>query len=153
MRILSDMSNFIIWSGKRKGTCLDFTKRAQKRIRPNSAAPSKYSTVPHPLMRLSRMALPPEANSQDNELAVGNFSKSVTRDTQSGYATAARHYLAAERALGRSFSLPPTEKEMVYLVNFLTKKELDPKTIRSYLSGIRFYLLSMGIATPPNLPP
>ena len=81
------------------------------------------------------------------------FSASVTSDTQAGYATAARHFLSAEKALGKSFSLPPTDKEMVFLVTHLINKKLSVATIRSYLAGIRFYLLSLGVAAPPALPP
>ena len=103
-------------------------------------------------MRLSRSALPPGSSSKMIESAVEAFSCSVAKETQSGYATAARHYLAAEKALGRPFAMPPKDEEMVFLVTFLLNKNLACTTIRSYLAGIRFYLLSHGIATPPPLP-
>ena len=85
--------------------------------------------------------------------AVGNFSKSVTVQTQAGYATAARTYIEAEKALGRPFSSPPTDSELAFLVTFLIRRKLEPATIKNYLSGIRFYLLSMGLPSPPSLPP
>ena len=104
-------------------------------------------------MRLSRLALPTEAPKELVENAVRNFSCSITVNTQAGYATGARAYIDAEKALGRPFSFPPTEQEMVFLVSFLINKGLEPATIKSYLSGIRFYLLSMGATNPPVLPP
>merc|ERR1711955_24986 len=103
-------------------------------------------------MRLSRNALPTGSNSDMLERAVEAFSCSVTKDTQSGYATAARHFISAENALGKPFSHPPTDQEMVFLVTHLIQKGLGVSTVRSYLGGIRFYLLSMGVPTPPKLP-
>ena len=127
--------------------------KRRKAALPRSNGVGKYSPQPHPLMRLSRLALPPEANKKMVEEAVGSFSKSVTTQTQAGYATAARTYIEAENALGRPFSSPPTESELVFLVTFLIRRKLEPSTIKNYLSGIRFYLLSMGLPSPPNLPP
>ena len=42
---------------------------------------------------------------------------------------------------------------MVFLVTFLVDKGLEVSTIKNYLSGIRFYLFTLGIASPPKLPP
>ena len=103
-------------------------------------------------MRLSRLALPPEADNTFVKKAINSFSTSVTVQTQTGYASAARAYIQAENALGRPFSLPPTDQEMIFLMSFLINKNLEPSTIRNYLSGIRFYLFSMGLANPPALP-
>ena len=104
-------------------------------------------------MRLTRLALPDGSSPNLFEKAVENLSCSVTRDTQSGYATGARNFMLAEEALGRKFSLPPTDSEMVFLVTFLIDKGLEVSTIKNYLSGIRFYLFTLGIASPPKLPP
>ena len=48
--------------------------------------------------------------------------------------------------------MPPSEQEMIFLVSFLINKNLEPNTIKNYLSGIRYYLLSMGLANPPPWP-
>ena len=80
------------------------------------------------------------------------FSGSITRKTQGSYATAVTHYLSAEKSLGRPFSVPPSPEEVVFLVAHLLGKELKPVTVRSYLAGIRFYLLSKGVFTPARLP-
>ena len=103
-------------------------------------------------MRLSRLALPPEANNTFVRKAITNFSTSVTANTQTSYASAARAYIQAENSLGRPFSLPPTDQELIFLVSFLINKDLEPNTIKNYLSGIRFYLFSMGLPNPPPLP-
>ena len=42
---------------------------------------------------------------------------------------------------------------MVYVVAYLIGQKLSVSTIRNYMSGIRFYLFSLGIATPLRLPP
>ena len=142
-----------IRSGKRKGLLLDLKKRKMKGGLPQNNAKPKYSSVPHPLMRLSRSALPSNASYEMTERAVGVFSTSVTLNTQCGYATAARHYFAAEEELGQKFGSPPSESEMVFLTTFLINKGLSVPTIRGYLAGIRYYLLSVGVSTPPKLPP
>ena len=90
------------------------------------------------MFKLSRAALPKEATPQDLARAERMLSCSVTRKGQSGYATAAKHYQEAQKALGRVFSLPPTPDEMVFLVNYFLGKEMKVETVRSYLSGIRF---------------
>ena len=61
--------------------------------------------------------------------------------------------MAAQNKLGRPFSLPPSPADMVYLVTFMLGKNLEPSTIRSYLSAVRFFLLSKGVHAPPKLPP
>ena len=104
-------------------------------------------------MRLTREALPRGTSADLIEKAVQTFSSSVTSETQSCYATAARNYIEAEKALGQKFSIPPSESDMVFLATYLINKKLSVTTIRTYLAGIRFYLLSMGVATPPKLPP
>ena len=133
---------------------LDLNRR-KKRIKnlPVGDGKKKYSETPHPLLKLSRLALPDGTNPQIIENAAHYFSTSVTIDTQSGYATATRHYLAAEEALGKKFSLPPSEAEMIFLTTYLLNQNLTVPTVRSYLAGIKFYLLSLGIANPPKLPP
>ena len=64
-----------------------------------------------------------------------------------------RHYEEAQQALGSAFSLPPTPTDLVYFTNFLLGKKLAPGTFRLYLSSIRFYLMSRGIALTFKLPP
>ena len=120
---------------------------------PQNDARPKYSNYPHPLMRLSRLALPDGSSEGMTEKAVEAFSTSITYNTQSSYATATRHYFAAENVLGRKFSLPPSESEMVFLVTYLIQQDLTVPTVRGYIAGIRYYLLSLGVATPPKLPP
>ena len=147
-----------ISQGKRKGFQLDLGLRRAKaaksdRIFPKDSAPPKYSDVPHPLLKLTRTALPAEVSDDYYERAVANFSCLVTKKVQTNYATSVRHYLAAEVELGRKFSSPPTPTEMVFLTTFLLGRGLKMDTVRSYLSAIRFYLLSQGIASPPRLPP
>ena len=132
---------------------IDLTLRKKRKVLPLMTSKGKYSSDPHPLMRLSRLALPQEANENSVEVAVKNFSTSVTVKTQSGYATAARAYMDAENSLGRPFSAPPSDKDLVYLIGFLIQKGLEPTTIRNYLSGIRFYLFSLGVISPPSIPP
>ena len=140
-----------IQKGKRKGITIDLDKRMKSL--PKNTGVAKYSGTPHPLMRLSRIALPPEASSAFVKNAVDSFSKSVTVQKQTSYATAARTYIEAENELGKPFSFPPTESELVFFVSSLINRNLEPSTIRNYLSGIRFYLLSMGLANPPAIPP
>ena len=86
-------------------------------------------------------------------MAVKSFSSSVTKDTQSCYATAARHYMEAEKELGRKFSIPPNDSDLVYLTSYFIGQNLAVPTIRNYLAGIRYYLLSLGINAPPKFPP
>ena len=154
----SNTEYVVINKGKRKGLVINLARRKAKPSKspvnlPINSAPSKYCSVPHPLMRLDKNALPNEASEQEISTAVATFSCSVTRDTQAGYATGARCYLAAQKALGRNFASPPSSSEMVYLVTFMLGKKLQPATIRGYLSATRFYLMSQGIFTPPKLPP
>ena len=149
---LGTMRKVTILHGKRKGFSIDLDRRKRKSL-PTNTAVGKYSAEPHPLMRLSRLALPPGAGSSLMKKAVSSFSSSVTVRTQAGYASAARAYIEAENSLGRPFSSPPTESELVFLVSYLINKKLEPATIKNYLSGIRFYLFSMGLASPPSLPP
>ena len=87
------------------------------------------------------------------EKAVETFSASVTANTQSGYATATRHLFEAEKSLGRKFDVPPSEADLTFLTTHLISQNLSVATIKSYLAGIRFYYLSLGIANPPRLPP
>ena len=115
--------------GKRKGLTIDLDKRRRVAL-PKGNGVGKYSAQPHPLMRLSRLALPPEAGSKFVKEAVSNFSTSVTVHTQTSYASAARAYIEAEGSLGRPFSSPPTEAELAFLITFLIKKKLEPATIR-----------------------
>ena len=147
----------LITSGKRKGLLIDLRRRKANRAPklntpPKDNAPPKYSKKPHPMFKLSRSALPREASLQDLARAESMLSCSVTRKGQTGYATAAKHYQEAEKALGRAFGLPPSPEEVVFLVNFLLGKEIKVETVRSYLSGIRFYLLSRGVSSPAKLP-
>ena len=121
--------------------------------KPSDDGTPKYSVLPHPLLRLSRLALPEGTNQNITEKAVETFSASVTQDTQSVYATAARHLFSAEAALGRKFSTPPSELDLIYLVTHLIDQNLAVPTIRSYLAGIRYYYLSMGIPNPLRIPP
>ena len=104
-------------------------------------------------MRLTRSAFPYGTSSALIEKAVESFSASVTFDTQSSYATAARHYIEAENSLGKKFSIPPSESDLLFLTTYLLSKKLTVPTIRSYWAGIRFYLFSLGISTPPKIPP
>ena len=91
--------------GKRKGIVLDLERRKKSKLNlPVATGKPKYSTIPHPLMRLSRLALPEDSSPDLVEKAVEKFSASVTQNTQAGYATGVRHYLAAEKSLGRGFS-------------------------------------------------
>ena len=139
--------------GRRKGFVLDLDRRSSQIKLPSNTAKPKYSNIPHPLMRLTRLALPSGSQPGIVENAVEKFSASVTLDTQAGYATAARHYIAAEAQFGRKFALPPTDSEMVYLVSYMISRNLSVSTIRSYLAGIRYYLLSLGVARPLGIPP
>ena len=103
---------------------------------PTNSAPPKYSPVPHPLLKLSRTALPPEASSEDFDRAVANFSCSVTRTVQSNYATAVRHFREAEASLGREFHKPPTDEEMTFFTNFLLGKSIKVDTVKTYLTAL-----------------
>ena len=141
-----------ITKGKRKGLHLDWNRRKKKCL-PTNDAKSKYSPIPHPLLRLSRLALPPGSSPEIIEAAVESFSSSIALNTQSGYATATRQYFAAKKALGRAFSIPPSESDLMFLTTYLIKQNLSVPTVRSYLAGIRYCLLCLGVAIPPRLPP
>ena len=93
-----------------------------------------------------------DQNSLPIEKAVESFSTSITYNTQTGYATATRHYFEAEKALGRKFGHPPSESDLIFLITYLINLNLTVPTIRNYWSGIRYYLLSLGISTPPQAP-
>ena len=96
--------------------------------------------------------LPEDAPNSFHLKAAAHFSSSVSKDTQNSYATGARVFLAAQETLGRPFSLPPSPSERVFLVTFMLTKNLSAPTIRSYLSAIRFYLLSKGVLSTDKLP-
>ena len=153
LEVTASFAQELEWEGKRRGFILDLDRRYKAKSLPENKGRPKYSITPHPLLRLSRLALPEGANQSTLEKAVKVFSSSVTIDTQSGYATAARHLFEAEKALGRKFGVPPSEPEMIFLTTHLINQNLSVASIRHYLAGIRFYYLSMGIPNPPRLPP
>ena len=72
---------------------------------------------------------------------------------QSSYATAPKQYFEAEKLLGRSFSMHPSSEEIIFLVTHLLSQNLKVETVRSYLLGIKFYLMSKGVISPAKLPP
>ena len=144
----------IINSGKRKGFELDLDRRrnaARINSLPKSTAPPKYCAVPHPLMKLSRSALPAEATDLEWENAVSKFSCSVSKETQNKYATVARHLHASENKLGRKFSIPPTNSEQIYLIGYLQSRGIKANSISSYMSGLGYYNMAQGVAEPPKL--
>ena len=72
------------------------------RGKPNvSNAPGKYCVNPHPYFELSEEALPEGTPANLVVKAKETFSCSLTRGTQSNYATAVNHLRKAEVALGR----------------------------------------------------
>ena len=150
-----------IRSVKRAGLVIDLKRRQassgrgmSKRQRvslPTESAVTKYNPIPHPLLRLHRQALPPQASEEDYERAAANFSCSITHRTQSGYATTARHLAAAELSLGHSFSNPPTPEEQLFFLNYLQGKGLKPDTVRNYMSAFKFVVMSRGATEPGKL--
>ena len=82
---------------ERKGISNDNFK--SKPNRPD--APGKYSVNPHPYFELSAEAFP--EGTPDSIIAEGkqSFSSSITRKSQSNYATAINHLRRAEDVLGR----------------------------------------------------
>ena len=141
----SNSANSItIWGGKRKGLVIDIErrKRARKCVSiPQPTAPPKFSTLPHPLLRLSRAALPAETPEEIYDKAVGHFSASVSHNTQTVYCTTAKHMAEAEKLLGMSFSCPPTGQEQLYFLTFLQGKPLKSETVSNYMSAFRQELL------------
>ena len=112
----------------------------------------KYSTSPDPRFCLDASAFPPGTPDYVITKAVGAFAASVAQSTQKTYATAFTHLKEAEKMLGRSFSSPPTEKEMLLFTSLLASKGLKRTTITSYLSGLRFISFSRGATNPTKLP-
>ena len=129
-----------IWGGKRKGLVIDLErrKRARKSLKlPEPTAPPKFSTTPYPSLKLSRLALPPETPREDYERAVGNFSASISQNTQAVYCTTAKHVESAEEKLGRKFSCPPTDQERLFFLTYLQGKSLKSDTVAQYMSAFR----------------
>ena len=114
-------------------------------------APPKFSSTAHPYFELNKQALPPGTSTEIFNQARSAFSCSVSRNTQSNYATALRHLQKVESTLGRKFSLPMTDSEKAYFTVYMMGKGVKKATISGYLSALRFYEMSQGVQKPnPN---
>ena len=112
--------------------------KGQKDLATNSnSAPGKYVKEPHPYFFLSPSALPIGTPPGILNKAQESFSCSVSRNTQSNYATAVRHMKMAEAALGRQFNLPMTEFERAYFTTFIINKGVKKCTAAGYWTALR----------------
>ena len=146
-----------IESGKRKGFVLNLKQRKNRKRNiseisfPEPTAPPKFNPRPHPMLKLDRQALLPETSEEDYQRAVTNFSCSISHKTQSVYATTARHLLAAEQVLGRHFSIPPSDQDQLFFLNYLQGRDIKADTVSNYMSAFKFVSMSRGASNPPKL--
>ena len=68
----------------------------------------------------------------------------MARDTKSSYATAINMLAKCQETLGRDMSLPLSDQDVLCFVAFMAEREVLDSTISSYLSAIRFAMLSVG---------
>ena len=108
----------------------------------------KYSRTPHPLLRLSKSALPAGCSKAEVEKAIALFSGAVTQGTQSNYATAVRHLGKAEKKYGRKFVLPMSEKDKTLFTVYLCGLGIRKVSVENYLSALQYYQMSQGVANP-----
>ena len=134
--------------GKRKGQSIDLQQRQMKRVSNSPSAAPKFSGTSHPFFELSPNALPPGTPELVLNQARASFSCSITKNSQSNYATAVRHKRDAEAKLGRNFSIPMTNSERAFFTTYLIGKGLKKATISGYLSALRFYELAKGADKP-----
>ena len=119
---------------------------------PKPTAPPKYSTVPLPQFKLSPSALPPGTPQCMIDSATRAFAASVSQSTQATYKTALGHLHRAEALLGRQFSTPPTDQEIIFFTSFLASKAVTKATMQSYLSALRFISRERGATHHTKLP-
>ena len=119
----------------RKGKSI---QRGGKKSLPTPMATPKYSSRPQAHFRLSPSALPPGTPHALIDSAQEAFAASISASTQTAYKTTWMHLQKAEAMLGQKFSSPPTEREMVFFTSFLTRKNIAPVSIKSYLSALRY---------------
>ena len=138
----------------RGGKVVTITKPSHRqlaRVAKPTALP-KYCSNPRPQFRLSSSALPSGSPPELIEAATRAFASSVSVRTQSCYNTSLNHLEKAEALLGRRFCNPPLESEIAYFVSYLIQRGLSKPTINSYMSGLRFVMMSRGShsPTPPS---
>ena len=72
------------------------------------------------------------------------IAASVAEKTKSGYSTALNMLAACQAMIGRVMSLPLTDQDVLCFVAFMANRDVLDTTISSYLSAIRYALLSSG---------
>ena len=113
-----------------------------ERERPKRAR-EKYSTA---------FIVPPQtgillgegAPSEYHSIIRDAIAASVAANTKSGYKTAVGMLKACQDSLGRNFSLPLSDSDILCFVAFMAKRNVLDTTISSYLSAIRYAMLSIG---------
>ena len=50
-------------------------------------------------------------------------------------------------------AIPPSPEVISFLVTYLLSQDIKVETVRSYLSGIKYYLMSKGVHSPSQLTP
>ena len=126
-------------------------KPSKKKVAEATARP-KYCPIPRPHFQLSRAAFPAGTPDHMIEQARAVFASSVSSSSQASYTSAYNHLLKAEAKLGRSFSSPPLESEISYFTTYLIEKKISKPSIQSYLSGLRFVVLSRGAQSHTPMP-
>ena len=135
----------------RRGKLVQISRPSSRKVA-TPTAPPKYSRDPLPQFRLAASALPANTPPLLLKRATHTFAASVSRSTQSTYKTALNHLNRIEQMLGRSFSNPPSDGEMVLFVSYLAERGVSKATAQSYLSGIRFLSLSRGAPRHTAMP-
>ena len=72
------------------------------------------------------------------------IAASVAEKTKSGYSTALNMLAACQASLGRVMNLPLTDQDVLCFVAFMANRDVLDTTISSYLSAIRYALMSSG---------
>ena len=100
--------------------------------------PTGASLRPVPMLDLAQL-----------EAALHHYvDNSVAAATKSSYATAQRRYLAFCAAAGITQPFPPSENVLCRYVTYLGQQNLKHKTIKAYLSGLRFTQIHLGGGDP-----
>ena len=139
----------------RKGMILSSTIGKHRPMGPYKSLPTPTAGIKSnkpSKMQLSNSAFPPntplEVISRGKEL----FELSVSPLTQNSYNSALSHVFEAEKVLGRKIQ-SSSEEDMLFLVSFLSAKNLKPSTIQSYMTAFRRLQMARGVHNPPALSP
>lgn len=123
----------------KRGDKLIFGRRSGRR-KGQIAKYNAYSIVPPRTDRI----LGPGAPAVYHSVIEEAIAASVAQDTKSSYSTAINMLARCQESLGRDMSLPLSDQDVLCFVAFMADREVLDSTISSYLSAIRFAMLSVG---------